>query len=158
MAQGLAYKAEVQMQRRDGQPVHTRLSGKLVNPKDTAEGSIWIVDDISEQKAAQVQLQAVLSQQNLILDNALVGIAFLRDRRVTQCNQRFELLLGYAPGALQGSSSRQWYLSEADWLDAGQRCYAPFAAGQAFEGEMLLRRKDGSAVHCEVREIGRAHV
>ena len=151
MANGLAYKAEVQMQRRDGQPVHTRLSGKLVNPKDTAEGSIWIVDDISEQKAAQVQLQAVLSQQNLILDNALVGIAFLRDRRVTQCNQRFELLLGYAPGALQGSSSRQWYLSEADWLDAGQRCYAPFAAGQAFEGEMLMRRKDGSAVHCEVR-------
>ena len=151
MAKGLAYKAEVLMQRQDGRPVHTRLSGKLVNPKDTAEGSIWIVDDISEQKAAQVQLQALLSQQSLILDNALVGIAFLRDRRVTQCNQRFEQLLGYTPGDLQGSSSREWYLSEADWLDAGQRCYAPFAAGQAFAGEMLLRRKDGSAVHCDVR-------
>jgi diguanylate cyclase (GGDEF)-like protein/PAS domain S-box-containing protein len=151
MAQGLAYKAEVLMKRQGGQLLHTHLTGKLVNPKDTGEGSIWIVDDISEQKASRERLQAVLAEQSLILDNAMVGIAFLRERKVTQCNQRFEQLLGYAPGELRNSSSRQWYLTEADWIDAGQRCYAPFAAGHAFEGEMLLRRKDGSPLHCEVR-------
>ena len=40
MAKGLAYKADVLMQWQDGQPVHTRLPGKLVNPKDAAEGPI----------------------------------------------------------------------------------------------------------------------
>ena len=50
-----------------------------------------------------------------------------------------------------GSSSRQWYLSDADWEDAGRRCYEPLAAGQVFQGEMVLRRKDGSPLHCEVR-------
>lgn len=151
MSQGLAYKSEVLMKRRDGELFWSHLTGKLVNPADTNEGSIWIVDDISEQKAAQAQLQAVLTEQNLLLDNAMVGIVFLREHKVTRCNRSFENLLGYAPSELDGRSSEQWYLSKQEWIEAGHQCYAPFAAGQAFEGEMILRKKDGSALHCEVR-------
>ncbi len=62
MAQGLTYKAEVQMKRQDGELFWTHMTGKLVNPADTGEGSIWIIDDISEHKAAQEQLQSVLSE------------------------------------------------------------------------------------------------
>ncbi|MDO9196043.1 bifunctional diguanylate cyclase/phosphodiesterase [Rhodoferax sp.] len=151
MAQGLAYKSEVLMKRRDGQLFWTHLTGKLVNPADTDEGSIWIVDDISERKAAQAQLESVLNEQGLILDNAMVGIVFLRDRRVTRCNQSFETMLGYAPGELHGVSSRQWYLTEQEWIDAAERWRAPFAAGQAFEGEITLCKKNGTPIFCEVR-------
>ncbi|WP_296695315.1 bifunctional diguanylate cyclase/phosphodiesterase [Rhodoferax sp.] len=151
LATGLTYKSEILMKRRDGQLFWSHVTGKLVNPSNTDEGSIWIVDDIDEQKAAQAQLHSALNEQSLILDNAMVGIAFLRDRKVTLCNRAFEMQFGYAPGELRGSSSRQWYLSEEDWLEAGRRCYAPFAAGQAFQGEMLLCKKDGSAIECEVR-------
>jgi diguanylate cyclase (GGDEF)-like protein/PAS domain S-box-containing protein len=151
MVQGLAYKSEVLMKRRDGTVFWSHLTGKLVNPADTTEGSIWIVDDIDEQKIGQAQLQAALVEQSLILDNALVGIAFLREHKVTRCNQRFETLLGYAAGELQGSSSRSWYHTEHAWLDAVHRWRTPFVAGQAFEGELVLRKKDGNAIHCEVR-------
>ena len=151
MAKGVPYKSEVLMRRLNGQLFWTHLTGTLVNPANTDEGSIWIIDDISDQKGAQAQLESVQVEQSLILDNAMVGIAFLRDRKVTRCNQSFEQLFGYLPGELHGSSSRQWYLSEADWLAAGERCYAPFAAGEAFVGEMLLRRKDGAPICCEVR-------
>ena len=151
MAQGLAYKSEVLMKRRDGTLFWSHLTGKLVNPADTTEGSIWIVDDIDEQKVGQALLQAALVEQSLILDNALVGIVFLRERKVTRCNQRFEVLLGYAAGELHGSSSRLWYHTEQEWLDAVHRWREPFMAGQAFEGEIVLRKKDGSAIHCEVR-------
>jgi len=151
MAQGLAYKSEIQMKRHDGELFWTHMTGKLVNPDDTAEGSIWIIDDISEQKAAQAQLQSVMTEQSLILDNAMVGIVFLRERTVTRCNRSFEQLLGYEPGELQGSSSRKWYLSDEDWLAARPQWMAPFAKGQAFEGEMTLRKKDGTALCCEVR-------
>ncbi|MDO8448108.1 MAG: EAL domain-containing protein [Rhodoferax sp.] len=151
MAQGLAYESEVLMKRRDGQLFWTHLTGKLVNPAATDEGSIWIVDDISERKAAQAQLESVLTEQSLILDNAMVGIVFLRDRRVTRCNQSFETMLGYAPGELHGVSSRQWYLTEQEWIDAAERWRAPFAAGQAFEGEITLCKKNGTPIFCEVR-------
>ena len=151
MARGEPYKTEKLMRRRDGQLFWTHLTGKLVNPNATEEGSIWIIDDISDQKLAQTQLQALLHEQSLILENAIVGIVFLHNRIVTRCNQGFEALLGYESGELSNQSTRQWYLSDADWLAAGERCYAPFARGEAFEGEMLLRKKDGSPIYCEVR-------
>jgi diguanylate cyclase (GGDEF)-like protein/PAS domain S-box-containing protein len=154
MVQGLAYKSEVLMRRRDGSFFWSYLTGKLVNPADTAEGSIWIIDDINEEKMAQEQLQASLTEQSLILDNAMVGIVFLNDRHLTRCNRQFEVLLGYAPDELVGLSSRTWHLSEQDWLDAGTRCYPPLAAGQAFQAEMVLRQKDGSPVHCAISAKG----
>ncbi len=151
MTQGLAYKSEVLMKRRDGQLFCSHLTGKLVNQADTEEGSIWIIDDISEQKSAQAQLQAVLTEQNLILNNAMVGIAFLRERTLTRCNHSFEKLLGYAPDELIGCSSRLWYPTEQDWLDAAQQWQVPLASGEAFQSELLLRKKDGSSIYCEVR-------
>ena len=151
MAQGLTYKSEVRLMRRDGQPFWAHLTGKLVNPANTEEGSIWIVDDISEQKAALAQLQLVMTEQGLILDNAMVGIVFLRERIVTRCNRSFENLLGYAAGELQGNSSRLWYSTEQEWIEAANQWHAPFAAGRAFEGEILLCKKDGTPIYCEVR-------
>ncbi|MCV2353877.1 EAL domain-containing protein [Paucibacter sp. B2R-40] len=151
LATGQRFKTERLMKRLGGALFWCSLTGRLINPADASAGSIWIVDDISEQKAAEAELLSITSGQRLILDHAMVGIVFLRDRQVTQCNRSFEELLGYAPGELDGGSSRQWYLSDADWEAAGQRCYAPFAAGQAFQGEMMLRKKDGSPIFCEVR-------
>ncbi|MEO7940375.1 MAG: EAL domain-containing protein, partial [Burkholderiaceae bacterium] len=151
MAAGVPYKAEVRMLRHNGETFWTHLTGTLVDPADTKQGSIWIVDDIEAQKLAQAQLQSLLAQQQLILSNAMVGIAFLRDRHVTQCNESFERLFGYEPGELEGSSSRQWYLTEEDWLAAGERCYAPLQNGLSFESEMTLATKAGKAICCEVR-------
>lgn len=151
MARGDSYKSEVLMKRRDGTLFWSHLTGHLVNPDNTEEGSIWIIDDINEQKATQVKFESMLLEQNLILDNAMVGIVFLRDRIVTRCNQRFETLLGYAPGQLQGSLSRRWYFSDQDWLETARLWEAPFAAGRPFEGEVQLRKQDGSPIHCEVR-------
>ena len=150
MGRGQTFKSEVLMRRRNGEIFWTHLTGKLVNINAVDEGSIWIVDDISTQKNDQMRLQNLLTQQNLILDNAMVGIVFLRDRKVTQCNGSFERLFGYDAGELVGSSSRRWYLSDEDWLEAGRKFAAPFAAGQAFESEMILSKKDGSPLYCEV--------
>ena len=151
MATGAAFRTEQPMRRRDGTLFWTHLTGKYVNPANTDEGSIWIIDDVHEQKMAQLQLEAMTVEQGMILDNAMVGIVFLRNRKVTRCNRNFEMVFGYEPGELDGSSSRQWYLSDEDWEDAGRRCYAPLVAGLAFEGEMLLRTKTGAPLCCEVR-------
>ncbi|MBT9495281.1 MAG: EAL domain-containing protein [Paucibacter sp.] len=151
LATGQRFKTERLMKRLGGEQFWCSLTGRLVNPLDASEGSIWIVDDISEQKAAEAELLSITTGQRLILDHAMVGIVFLRERQVTQCNRSFEELLGYGPGELNGGCSRQWYLSDADWEAAGEKCYAPFAAGQAFQGELMLRKKDGSSIYCEVR-------
>ncbi len=151
LAKGASYKTELLMKRANGETFWAHLTGKLVNPEVAEEGSIWIIDDINDETIAQKSLQTVLKQQSLVLDNAMVGIVFLRGRKVTQCNQSFERLFGYDRGELIGKSSRQWYCNDEDWQAAGQMCYEPFSKGLAFEGEMQLCKKDGTPLFCAVR-------
>lgn len=151
LAQGETYRVERPLRRRDGTLFWGSLTGRLINPQDTSEGSIWIVDDIDAQRRAQAALDAAVREKQLLFDSAMVGIVFIRDRRLTRCNHHFEQMLGYQPGELAGCSSRQWYASDAAWHEAGARCYPQLAAGHSYEGELELCRKDGTPVICEVR-------
>jgi PAS domain S-box-containing protein len=89
MAAGRPYRAEYRMRRRDGEVFWAHLTGTLVDPADTQRGSVWIVEDIDAQRSAQSALAEAREQHQLILDNAIVGIVFLRERRVTHCNRAF---------------------------------------------------------------------
>lgn len=151
LAQGETYRVERPLRRRDGTLFWGSLTGRLINPQDTSEGSIWIVDDIDAQRRAQAALDAAVREKQLLFDSAMVGIVFIRDRRLTRCNHHFEQMLGYQPGELAGCSPRQWYASDAAWHEAGARCYPQLAAGHSYEGELELCRKDGTPVICEVR-------
>jgi diguanylate cyclase (GGDEF)-like protein/PAS domain S-box-containing protein len=151
LASGETFRSEQLMRRQNGELFWAHLTGRLINPEDPADGSIWIVDDIHERKLADAALADLHAEQQLIFDHAMVGIVYLRGRRVTRCNRAFEQLFGYAPGELDGQLSRAWYLSDEEWKAAGDLCYAPLARGESFHAEMLLGRKDGTPVWCEVR-------
>ena len=151
MARGEPYRIELPQRRRNGETFWARLTGTLLDAHDATRGSVWVIDDIDARKSAEAALATVREQHALILDNVLVGVVFLRDRRVTQCNRAFEQLLGWAPGELDGRSSREWYFSDDAWQAAGVSCYEPFSQGRAYEGEMTLRHRRGHAIECEVR-------
>jgi diguanylate cyclase (GGDEF)-like protein/PAS domain S-box-containing protein len=148
---GDTFRGEQLMRRQNGELFWAHLTGRLINVDDPADGSIWIVDDIHERKLADGALADLHAEQQLIFDHAMVGIVFLRGRTVTRCNHAFEQLFGYGPGELHGQSSRAWYLSDEAWKAAGELCYAPLARGESFHAEMMLGRKDGTTVWCEVR-------
>ncbi|MFY3385713.1 EAL domain-containing protein [Paracidovorax sp. MALMAid1276] len=151
LVQGESFRVERQLRRRDGSLFWGSLTGRLINPQDTGDGSIWIVDNIDDHKRAQAALNAAVREKQLLFDSAMVGIVFLRDRHLTRCNGHFEQMLGYEPGELMGSSSRRWYASDAAWDEVGRRCYPSMATGNPYEGEVELCRKDGTPVICEVR-------
>lgn len=148
---GLSYRTERLLRRNNGELFWAHLSGRLVNPHASEEGSIWVIDDIDAYKRSQAQLS--LSQRDLALlhNQSLVGIAHVQDQKLSHCNRHFEQLLGYASGELQGFAVQQWYVSGSDWSAAGSRYFSALLQSLNFEGEMPLRRKDGSSLTCEVR-------
>ncbi|AVS67266.1 GGDEF domain-containing protein [Paracidovorax avenae] len=149
---GLPYRCECQMRRKNGRLFWASLTGRLINPLDTSEGSIWIVDDIDEQRHAQIRLHAAIREKQALFDHAMVGIAFVRNNRLTRCNRHFEQMLGYAPGELSEGSARQQHFSDADWEAMERHGHGETnGAGAGFTGEMDLLAKDGSTVTCEVR-------
>lgn len=151
LSSGQTYRIEMLMRRRSGRMFWGSLTGRLINPLDTAEGSVWIIDDIDEQKHAQALLNNTVREKQLLLEQAMVGIVFLRNQQLTQCNPYFEAMLGYGPGELAACSSRLWYVDDAEWQRVEQRCQAALQDGEPYEDAVNLQRKDGSVVVCEVR-------
>ena len=153
MSRGQLHTHVLQAKRRDGTLFWERSTGRAVDPADPARGSVWLLEDITEQKRAEEELQRVLAEQHAIVNNVVVGIAFLRERKIVRCNRRFEELFGYDPGEANGVSTRRYYFTDEDF-EASGGYLAQLGAGETPHFEQWLRRKDGSGFWC--RRTGRA--
>ena len=80
-----------------------------------------------------------------MLENRLLGIITVRDRRIVCANPAYEAMLGYDKGEVIGASSRQFYVNEEDYQ-------AMEAAYPNIENDDILRiqhefvRKDGQHI------------
>ena len=135
--------------RKDGSTLWTRIDGRAVDAHDPHKGSVWIVEDITDERRAEDELQRVLAEQQALLDNVIVGIQFTRERRTVRCNRRFEEMFGYAAGAAVGASTRDFYFTDADY-EAVQQAYAEIDDGQVHTREQWVRRQDGSGFWCRI--------
>ncbi|MGH8765693.1 MAG: PAS domain-containing protein, partial [Burkholderiales bacterium] len=153
LARGQARNHVMQARRRDGGTFWERATGRAVDPADPVRGSVWLLEDITEQKRAEEQLHTVLVEQQAITNNLVIGIAFLRDRRIVRCNRRFEELFGYVPGEANNVPSRQYYFTDEEF-DKARRYIAGMDKGETPTFDQWLRRKDGSGFWC--RRTGRA--
>jgi PAS domain-containing protein len=99
------------------------VTGSLLNPANHDEGHVWLFQDITARRAAEEALVESLWEQQLIFDNAMIGIAYQRERTILRCNRRFEEIYGFPPGGLTGQPTRLLYASQEAWEDAGQQFY-----------------------------------
>ena len=119
-----------------------------------AGGWVGLVTDITDVRQAQDAFLRVLAEEDLVLDTLPVGVAFVERHAVVRCNRRLEELLGYAPGELQGQSTRVWFTSDERWTEAFQESHRRMAGGGIMEGDARLVRRDGGRVWCRV--VGRS--
>jgi diguanylate cyclase (GGDEF)-like protein/PAS domain S-box-containing protein len=110
-------------------------------------GLVSVFTDITEAKRAQEAYQAALAEKDLVLDALPLGVAFLENRVIVNCNARLERMLGYARGELAGRPARVLYASDTDWR-GGASMYDQLREGALFEGDGRLVRKDGSPLWC----------
>jgi diguanylate cyclase (GGDEF)-like protein/PAS domain S-box-containing protein len=91
----------------------------------------------------------LLAEQRGLFNAAIVGIVFLRDRRVVDCNAQFERIVGWPRAELVGASSRPWFPDEASWTRVLAESEARTRAGHPYRVELELQRRDGSRVWCD---------
>ncbi len=137
--------------RKDGTRIWCSLSGRAVQAGDPAQGSVWLFDDITQEHESEERVQRALAEQELILDNASVGIAFVRNRCIQRCKRFLEDMVGAGPGDLIGQSTAVLFASRAEWEEAGRRVYARTPPGGTYEDEARFRRRDGSTFVCRAR-------
>ena len=126
---GTPFAAETPARRKDGSIYWSRITGCAVDPADPAKGSVWLDEDVTERKRDGEELQRVLAEQQALLNNVIVGIAFVRERKVVRCNRRFEELFGYEPGEALGAATRQFYFTDEEF-EQRQRTIAELDEGR----------------------------
>ncbi|HEY5798699.1 MAG TPA: bifunctional diguanylate cyclase/phosphodiesterase [Burkholderiaceae bacterium] len=141
---GRQFQTETEMQRKDGSRLWAQLIGYVVNPEDTAAGTIWIIEDRTEHKAANETLRNALLENQAILDSAVLGIAVVENGHTLRCNRQMEVLFGYDPGEVDGLSIQSLYSNFDDWNAARIATANDFSAGRVHMDERLLIRKDGT--------------
>ena len=110
-----------------------------------AERTASLRDTASELERERARLADLSAEISLILESATVGILLLKERRVVRCNRRIEELFGYTPGEAMGRSTREWYLDEAAYEDAGRALYPQDdVADGAHARELQMVRRDGT--------------
>jgi PAS domain S-box-containing protein len=92
LGQGGTHRREQQMRRKDGSRFWCRLSGRAIDPKDVGRGAVWMLEDITDERAArqflkdqnaflESEVQKRMRQLALIQDVTIMAMASLAETR-----------------------------------------------------------------------------
>ncbi|HXT28848.1 MAG TPA: PAS domain S-box protein, partial [Vicinamibacterales bacterium] len=143
LGSGRQLDVEWEMKRKDGSTFICRVIAKAIDPHNTQQGTVWIVEDFTEKRRHADELARLLREQDAILGSASIGIVFLRDRRIVRCNRRYEEMYGYGSGELDGKPTSVLYANMDDLAAAGAS-YDQLSRGLTARRVEQRRRKDGS--------------
>lgn len=107
-----------------------------------------------ERGRAQVAQTAMVEQLMAILKNSPVGIVITRDSRFELVGSHANFLFGYPEGELLGLEAGVIYPSPEAYLAMGERYRAAFKTLGSFDGDVQMRRKDGSSLLVRMRGRG----
>jgi diguanylate cyclase (GGDEF)-like protein/PAS domain S-box-containing protein len=105
-----------------------------------------VMFDITELSEARQALRQLAREQDAMLDNDLVGIVKLRDRRIIWANRATHRIFGYATGELTGQNTRQLYADDKAFDVLGHQVYSRAGAGDVFRLQFEMVRKDGERI------------
>ena len=148
LSRGELLDLELPMRRKDGSAVYCHVRAKAINPANTAEGTIWIIEDVSERRRERERMQELLQRQQAILENASVGILFTRDGIIIHCNPRMESILGWPEGGLLEKMTTVFFKDEDDYRRFGAVVGPQLSEGQRVDVEWQNMRRDGTLIWC----------
>ena len=140
---GVVHAMPVSRRTKDGRLLSVRYSAARMQ-LDGRHYMIAALRDVTEQEREHLQQQAILA-------NASVGIAFTRDRVFHLANPRFEEMFGWAPGTLAGQSGAVVWPSPQAYAEAGRTLGPRLADGQLVAEDLMMQRRGGEAFWCRIR-------
>ena len=144
-AAGRVHSREQYFRRKDGSEFWGRIAGRAVSA-DNPTDCVLLVEDTSERKQADERLRQALNEQELIFDNAAVGIMFARNRVIQRCNERYAQILGYPFEALIGHTAITHFPDAQAYARFSAEMTEAMARDGQYSAEFELRRQDGRAL------------
>lgn len=111
-----------------------------------AAGSMLLYAQHRREREARLRAARLAREQSLLLENELVGMLRVKDRRILWANRAACRMLGYEPEQLRGCSTRLLYADDANFEQIGKLGYTALQARERFRVQTRLLTADGRAV------------
>ncbi|MDO8827418.1 EAL domain-containing protein [Methylophaga sp.] len=123
-----------------------------LNPLSEFDDDIWVcvISDISAWKHTKQALLQTSNELNAILENAMVGIAFIKNRQIIRVNTKFEQLFLFAREDIEGQSTLCIHPSEDAFERFGDQAYNALSEAENFEAQVEMVRANGEKFWCAV--------
>jgi diguanylate cyclase (GGDEF)-like protein/PAS domain S-box-containing protein len=95
---------------------------------------------------AERRIVDLVMQQQLMLDNELIGMVRTRSRTTVWSNKAFKAIFGYGQDELDGQPSRLLYLDDESYERVGAEGYEHVLNNSRYRTQLKMRRKDGTPV------------
>jgi diguanylate cyclase (GGDEF)-like protein/PAS domain S-box-containing protein len=112
-----------------------------------AERNEQLINEISSTRDELLENQ---SRLNAVLENALVGIVHLKDRKFISVNERFEEMFGYDRNNIEGLKTEILFSSQEDFESIGEEAYRNLRERDTYHNEWLVKHKDGTEFWCAI--------
>lgn len=111
---------------------------------------IGTLTDITDRKQAEEALRESEEKYRAVVESTADGIVFLDPaRKMIACNKGFSRLFGYAEDEIKGESARLIHQSDEMFHQFGEKAYGSFEKTGTYQGEMYLKKKDGTLFPAE---------
>jgi diguanylate cyclase (GGDEF)-like protein/PAS domain S-box-containing protein len=107
-------------------------------------GVIGVSINITKRYRLELQLKDTVAELETILDNSVVGIAYVKNGVFVRVNRKLEILLCYAEDELCGLPFHTIYSSKQKYQQMEQQAYSRFSVGQAYDKRHLLCTKESN--------------
>ena len=104
-----------------------------------------IADRTEQLQQERGRLKEIVSERDIILENATVGITLVRRRKQVWSNQAMLDLFG-STSVGTNIPTRKFYRSDEEYQRLGTEAYPVLARGEAFSTDTVMRHADGSDV------------
>ncbi len=129
--------------------------GVTLVPWDGEDATLTFFSDVTPRKTLEEQLRTTLSERETILENSLVGIAFLTEHQVLRwSNRALSRIFGWSSTPGSTSVPPLFPRGHTTWADmfpnveafeaARQTIEQSLQNGKVFQNEMQMRRADGT--------------
>ena len=136
----------------------------LRNAEGEIIGAVGSMQDITTRKQAEEELMCHRNQLELLVearseelaasmqaleafvDNAPIGVAFVRQHTIERCNRAMEQMFGMLPGSSIGRATPSLFCDEAEFRAFLKAVGPELLSGRSTHSEQWLRRLDGERI------------
>jgi diguanylate cyclase (GGDEF)-like protein/PAS domain S-box-containing protein len=126
----------------------------LLDEEQRVIGVIGISIDITERYQLELQLKEAIAELETILENSVIGIAYVKNGFFVRVNQKLELLLGYDSDELSGLPFQNIYPNTEEYQRMEQPAYQRLSLGKEYNAQTRITTKQKNTFWA--RMVGKA--